>query len=201
MTKTLKLMVALGAAVVLPLGAYAGEGQCDAKAAGTCTAGKEAACAEKAGTCPASQAAAAAQTAGLIQVVYVVDGMTCEACENKLAKALLNVDGVKQASACSKSKQAKLAYDGKKVKEADLLAAIGKTGFKTQAEIIDVKVEGMTCGGCSSKVGNALASVKGVKEQKVCHEAKNAVVTFDPNTVSRAQIIAAISQTGFQVAQ
>jgi Cu+-exporting ATPase len=124
--------------------------------------------------------------------------MTCEACETKLTKALAAIDGVTEPAACAQSKTAKLAYNPKKVKDQQVIAAINKAGFKVADETVTVKVDGMTCGACSDKVSQKLASVKGVKDQKVCHDSKQAVVTFDPAKVSQKDVLAAIDATGFK---
>lgn len=216
MTKTIKLAIVMSAVALMPLGVQAGGEECAATTAGTCPASKQACCAETAGTCsaskeacsaetagtcPASKTAGVAQTAGLVKVAFVVDGISCADSANKLTKALNSIDGVKDATACAESKQAKLAYDPKKVKDAQMLGAMEKAGFKVKSELIQVSVEGMSCGACSTKVGNVLSKLNGVNEQKVCHVGKNAVVNFDPKKVSRDQILAAIDTTGFKVVQ
>ena len=205
----LKNFVVIGLAGTLPaLGLLAGGEAC--AAAATCPvagAAKEACCASTEACCASKAKAAVAATcpadsqAKLVKISYKVTGMTCAGCETKVTGVLSKIEGVKEPAACAESKQVKLAYDPTKVKEDQLMAAINKTGFKVEAETIDLKVEGMKCGACSDKVGQKLAAVKGVSEQKVCHEGQNALVTFDPNKVSRKDIIAAIDSTGFKVAQ
>jgi len=194
MMKIVKYAMALGMAAAMPLVATAGESDNTCPASGA-----------KAGTCPASAAAkdtcTAARSEKLAQVEYKISGMSCAACEDKLTKAVAKLDGVSEPSACSKSGKAVMAIDAKKVKDQQLLAAIEKAGFKVEGEVLTVKVEGMTCEGCSSKVSQAVAGVKGAKAEGVCHESGQTVVSFDPKKVSRDQIIAAIDKTGFKVVQ
>lgn len=170
----------------------------------TCSASKDA-CAAGASACCADGGAKTAKAADkndhLVRVSYTVTGMTCADCETKLTKALAAIDGVTEPSACAESKTAKLAYNPKKVKDQQVIAAINKAGFKVAAETLTVKVDGMSCGACSDKVSKKLASVKGVKEQKVCHESKQAVITFDPSKVSQKDVLAAIDSTGFKSVQ
>ncbi len=199
MQRLIKNLVLLGLTTTLPsLALVAGEECCQAGA--TCPvagAAKDACCAEK----TAAVTKAAAAHSKLVKVDYKVTGMTRGGCETKVKDALAKIEGVSEPSACSDAKQVKLAYDASKVKEEQLMAAINKLGFKVEAETVDLKVEGLKCGACSEKVSKKLASVKGVSEQKVCHEAQHAVVTFDPNKVSRKDIVAAIDGTGFKVVQ
>ena len=209
MRTLIKTLLTLGVATALPSLTRAAD---TCAATGTCPAGAAAKTAEccsataaKAGECCAAPGAAvAAKTVKndkLVKVDYKVAGMTCAGCETKLTTALNAIDGVSEASACSESKLAKLAFDPAKVKDDQLIAAINKAGFKVEAETIAVKVDGLSCSACSDKVSKKLASVKGVSAQKVCHEAKQAVVTFDPAKVSRKDVLAAIDTTGFKVVQ
>lgn len=206
MKNLFKLPLTLGMAVALPALSLAGDQATCPAAKDTCTAGAakaDACCPAAAATCPVSGATTKVTPAGerLIQAQFKVSGMTCTACETSVTKALNAIEGVKEASACAESKVAKVAYNPEKVKDRQLAAAIRQAGFKVEAETIAVKVDGLSCGACSDKVGKKLAALKGVTEQKVCHESKQAVVTFDPEKVSTKDILAAIDSTGFKVAQ
>ena len=58
----------------------------------------------------------------------------------------------------------------------------------------------MACEACSTKVNKALTSLKGIyKVESVCHEAGQAVLTFDPTKLSKEKVIAAVDKTGFKV--
>ena len=173
---------------------------CPAGGAACSVAGEaKACCAEGEGACCAD--AAKTQLTKLTKVSYKVNDLACGACETKVTAALAKIDGVKVSKACSTSKQVALTYDPKKAKDAQLVAAIQMVGFKVNAEVVELKVDGMTCEGCSGKVTKAIASLKGVQEQNVCHVNKHALVTFDPNTLTRDQLVAAINKTGFEVVQ
>jgi copper chaperone CopZ len=132
---------------------------------------------------------------------YKVKGMSCGACEGKLTGALEKVAGVSEPKACAKSGTAKLAYDAQKVKKEDLMAAIRRAGFTVEGEVVELKLEGVHCGGCTSEVSKALSSAKGVKDHKVSHETKRAVVTFDPSATCVDSLVAAIGQSGFKAVQ
>jgi Cu+-exporting ATPase len=200
----IKYAMVLGMAAAMPFGATAADkdGTCPASGAtaGACPAGAEAK-----GACCATTAAkdtcTATKTEKLAKVEYKVTGMSCTACEDKVTKAVAKLDGVSEPSACSKSGKAVMAIDAKKVKDAQLVAAIEQAGFKVEGEKLTVKVDGLKCEACASKVSQAVASVKGAKAEGVCHESGQAVVSFDPKKVSRDQIIAAIDNSGFKVVQ
>lgn len=206
MKNLLKLPLTLGVALALPALILAGDKDTCPAAKDTCAAGAaktDTCCAEKIATCPVSGATTKLTPAGdrYLSAQFKVSGMTCAACETSVTKALHAIEGVREASACAQSKVAKVTYLPGKVKDRDLATAIRRAGFKVEAETIAVKVDGLACEACSDKVGKKLAALKGVTEQMVCHESKQAVVTFDPDKVSTRDILAAIDATGFKVAE
>jgi len=209
MNTRLKYAMAFGMAAAMAWTMTAGgdETACSASGvtAGTCPAGVAAksTCAATtcSGTTASKDACGANRSAKLAKVQYTVSGLSCGACEEKLTQAVAKLDGVSEPSACAKSGKASMAIDAKKVKDAQLVAAIEGAGFKVQGEQLTVKVDGLKCASGSSKVAQAVASVKGAKAEGVCFESGQAVVSFDPKKVSRDQILAAIDQTGFKVVQ
>jgi copper chaperone len=66
-------------------------------------------------------------------------------------------------------------------------------------ENVVLKVEGMTCGGCSGSVEKALNANDGVKSVSASHEQDQVSVEFDPGTIQLAAIEAAITDAGFDV--
>jgi copper chaperone len=67
-------------------------------------------------------------------------------------------------------------------------------------EKLQIRVSGMTCGGCERSVQNALTSRKGVAAAKADRKAGLVSVEFDPAVIERAAIEQAIIEAGFKVA-
>jgi copper chaperone len=67
-------------------------------------------------------------------------------------------------------------------------------------EKIQIKVSGMTCGGCERSVQNALTSRQGVSSAKADRTAGVVAVEFDPALIQRTAIEKAITEAGFKVA-
>jgi copper chaperone len=63
----------------------------------------------------------------------------------------------------------------------------------------DLKVTGMTCGGCVGKVTHALTSVAGVTDASVSLSAGEAKVQFDEALTSLSQLNLAVQQAGYGV--
>lgn len=65
------------------------------------------------------------------------------------------------------------------------------------AQVVKVKVEGMTCGGCSSSIETALASQDGVLECTVDLDSKTASVKINPDKIDGAAIVSDIERQGY----
>lgn len=66
-----------------------------------------------------------------------------------------------------------------------------------QTELL--KVTGMTCGGCTSKVTNVLKALSGVSEVNVSLSAGEATVQYDEQLTSPEQLKMAVKDAGYGV--
>lgn len=66
-----------------------------------------------------------------------------------------------------------------------------------QTELL--KVTGMTCGGCTSKVTHALKTMPGVNDVKVSLSAGEAKVQYDERLTSPDQLKSAVEGAGYDV--
>lgn len=62
---------------------------------------------------------------------------------------------------------------------------------------IDLKVDGMTCGGCVRSVEKKLSTVAGVASAAVDLAAGKATVQYDDSRAKAEDLIAAVEQIGF----
>ena len=60
-----------------------------------------------------------------------------------------------------------------------------------------IKIGGMSCQGCVKNITGVLTGIAGVAAAEVSLEAGEARVTFDPQTVARSALVAAIEDAGF----
>ena len=67
-------------------------------------------------------------------------------------------------------------------------------------ERIELKVDGMTCGGCVTSVQNALNQRDGVSSATADLDSGVVTVEFDPAQIQQALIETAITEAGFDVA-
>ena len=62
-----------------------------------------------------------------------------------------------------------------------------------------LKVTGMTCGGCVGKVTRALNEVAGVRDAKVSLPAGEATIEFDERLTSPDALMSAVQRAGYGV--
>ena len=65
-------------------------------------------------------------------------------------------------------------------------------------ETIDLKIEGMTCGGCVKSVTRVLSGVAGVSSADVSLDEGRAHVTYDPAKTGVEAMKQAVERAGFK---
>lgn len=60
-----------------------------------------------------------------------------------------------------------------------------------------IKIGGMSCQGCVRNIGGVLGAMSGVASAEVSLEAGEARVAFDPQVVTRAALVDAVEDAGF----
>lgn len=63
---------------------------------------------------------------------------------------------------------------------------------------IKLKIEGMHCAGCSTRLEKVLNNLEGVETAKVSLEEKKATIKYDETKISLESIKEAIEDTGFK---
>lgn len=76
--------------------------------------------------------------------------------------------------------------------------AISATVPAIELRSVSLRIEGMTCGGCTIAVRRVLTRLDGVRSAEVSYESQRAVVTYDTTRVTVEQMIAAIRTLGYK---
>lgn len=74
----------------------------------------------------------AAPTQARAEVIFVVDGMACDACASRLEAGLLRIDGVHEASVTFATARARVVYDPALAGDKVLSDAIVALGFENR---------------------------------------------------------------------
>ena len=141
-----------------------------------------------------------------------ITGMTCAACSNSVEGALMSVNGVFKASVALLQNKADVLFDPNLVKEEDIKEAIEDAGFeaeilaepvtsgtKSQPTLVgQFTIGGMTCAACVNSVEGILRDLPGVKRAVVALATSLGEVEYDPNVISKDEIVTAIEDAGFE---
>lgn len=151
-------------------------------------------------------------SSSLRKIQVGITGMTCAACSNSVEGALMSVNGVFKASVALLQNRADVLFDPNLVKEEDIKEAIEDAGFeaeilaepvasgtKTQPTLVgQFTIGGMTCAACVNSVEGILRDLPGVKRAVVALATSLGEVEYDPNVISKDDIVTAIEDAGFE---
>ena len=139
-------------------------------------------------------------------VVLPVTGMMCEHCEARVQKALLEVEGVKEAKA-NHNKGEVVLKTIQKIEPSVLEQAVRDAGYEVTKQQIKeeettmkktLQVEGMMCEHCEATVKKALEAIDGVESAVADHNANTATVTLSKD-VDNAVLKAAVEAKDYKV--
>src|SRR3990170_487347 len=128
-----------------------------------------------------------------------VGGMTCGVCAARIEKALKKMQGVAFARVNLAAERARVEFDEKLARPADLVAAIAGAGYTPVVEEMEFPVRGMTCASCVARAERALNKLPGVIEARVNLASESAHVRFSPASAGLAEFRKAIGEAGYEV--
>jgi copper chaperone len=67
-------------------------------------------------------------------------------------------------------------------------------------ESTKLRIEGMHCEGCADRLGRALKQQQGVREADVTFAGGEARVRFNPHVITRDDLVSAVQEAGYDVA-
>lgn len=143
-------------------------------------------------------AAAATATNPNNQTTLQLTGMTCAACANKIEKGLGKLEGVASANVNFALEKASVTYDPAKVDVQRLEETIKKLGYGTVKEVVDFKLEGMTCAACANKIEKGLSKLPGVTNASVNFAMETARVEYNAADVSIAEMQQRVEKLGYK---
>ncbi len=126
-----------------------------------------------------------------------VEGMTCASCSTRVERALNKLEGVHDAAVNLATERAELRYEAGRVTPQVILEAIRDTGYAPVEAGTELRVEGMTCASCTSRVERALKRVPGVLEASVNLATERASVRYVPAMTDETTLAAAVADAGY----
>ena len=125
-----------------------------------------------------------------------VEGMTCASCAGRVERALAAVPGVAQATV-NLATEAATVHAAEAVDLHALRAAVEKAGYSVGERTASLRIEGMTCASCVSRVEKALLKVPGVILAEVNLATETAHVTWATKDSGPQALLAAVEHAGY----
>ncbi|MEN6349392.1 MAG: heavy metal translocating P-type ATPase [Syntrophomonas sp.] len=132
-----------------------------------------------------------------------ISGMSCAACAARIEKGLNNLSGVQSANVNLAIEKATIEYDEERVSPEQIDQVVQKLGYEVVREKaaepgqVDLKITGMTCAACSSRIEKKLSTMEGVKLANVNLSTERARLTFNPDQVKVGDFINAVKALGY----
>jgi Cu+-exporting ATPase len=147
--------------------------------------------------------------------------MTCASCVGRVERALGKVEGVHEAAVNLATERAHVVVDPSRVTPETLARAVTRAGYAPgrvvfpepvrdlpadQATLepgteLTLDIDGMTCASCVRRVEKALGKVEGVASASVNLATEQATVRFDPDSVTDADLVAAVERAGYSASR
>ncbi len=101
------------------------------------------------------------------QKEYSITGMTCAACANRIEEGLQKMEGVTSATVNYANEKAQVRYDEKTIDSKQLEAKVRSLGYDVLNEEFDIRIQGMTCAACSTRIEKGLNRLTGVNQATI----------------------------------
>lgn len=139
------------------------------------------------------------------QLTLPVLGMTCANCVATVERASKKAEGVAEASVNFASEKVTVTYDpaltDARTVTVELSERVKKAGYEIPRASLELPLIGMTCANCANTIERRLNKVDGVLEASVNFASEKASVTYVPGAVTRAELVAAVRQAGYDVVE
>ncbi len=127
-----------------------------------------------------------------------VEGMHCVACVDRVQQAVVEVEGVHEASVNLSDETLAVRAD-RGLRAADVAAAVKAAGFEVPTAERTLQVEGMHCASCVGQVENALVNVPGVLDASVNLASGQALVRHALGQADVGALRTGVQRAGFSV--
>ena len=107
--------------------------------------------------------------------------------------------GVLSAQANHRTGVVHLKVDADRVQMAELLERLRERGLETCGEMLRLRIEGMHCASCTTRIEDALQAVPGVLDVSVSPATETADVSYVQAATDVSRLAEAIESSGYQV--
>ncbi|WP_320047102.1 heavy metal translocating P-type ATPase [uncultured Ilyobacter sp.] len=134
---------------------------------------------------------------------FKIDGISCQACVTRIEKAVWKIEGVDAATINSISEILTVESDEKKVSAEKIKKTVFDLGYGieergSELKKVTLKIGGMTCQACVSRIEKKTAELPGVEKISVNLATEKAVVEYRKNELKISEIVKFINELGYK---
>jgi P-type Cu+ transporter len=134
--------------------------------------------------------------------VLKIAGMSCAACALRIEKGLTKLPGVNRATVNFATERATVEYNTEQASKQIFEDTVTKLGYSVIQENVaenkvTLKITGMSCAACASKIERKLSKLDGVTKAAVNLATEKATVEFDSAKIKVPDLITTIVALGY----
>ena len=130
-------------------------------------------------------------------ITLPIRGMSCASCAQKIEKGLSALDGVSDASVNFAAETATITFDADRAAPGDFVRTVRELGYEPTTENVNLRISGMHCASCVTKIEGALQSIPAVLNASVNLATEKASVEIARGLVERADLLRAVRDSGY----
>jgi len=127
-----------------------------------------------------------------------ITGMTCAACSGRVERVLQKMPGVVEANVNLALEKATVTYNPKEVTIIDLIQKVRDLGYNIILNHLELRIKGMTCAACSSRVEKKLNRTDGIVKAAVNLATEKAVIEYNGESIVPQEIEKVIADLGYR---
>ena len=132
------------------------------------------------------------------KISFKVQGMECASCAAKIERQLKKTDGVLDAAVNLAVAKVTVDYDPDRVGVDKLLKIVVDLGYQVPTRRVDLKISGMSCAACATRVEKTLSGREGVLRANVNLALERATVEYDPSRVDVEELKQTVADAGYR---
>ncbi len=132
------------------------------------------------------------------KISFKVQGMECASCAAKIERQLKKTDGVLDAAVNLAVSKVTVDYDPDRVGVDKLLKIVVDLGYQVPTRRVDLKISGMSCAACATRVEKTLSGRAGVLRANVNLALERATVEYDPTRVDVEELKQTVADAGYR---
>ncbi|HBF37085.1 MAG TPA: heavy metal translocating P-type ATPase [Firmicutes bacterium] len=134
--------------------------------------------------------------------VLKIAGMSCAACALRIEKGLTKLPGVNRATVNFATERATVEYNSEQASKQIFENTVTKLGYSVIQENVaqnkvTLKITGMSCAACASKIERKLSKLDGVTKAAVNLATEKATIEFDNAKIKVPELITTIVALGY----